>query len=49
LPGGAPDPGAPPCIRQRFLPRTAGELHGLPKRVLAPQRGLESIGPMFRR
>ena len=23
---GAPDPGAPPCIRQRFLPATAGDL-----------------------
>jgi hypothetical protein len=27
LPRGAPDPGAPPCIRQRFFPLTAGDLH----------------------
>ena len=25
LPRGAPDPGAPPCIRQRRFPRTAAE------------------------
>ena len=36
MPRGAPDPGAPPCIRQRRLPLTAGDLHGLPERVLAP-------------
>ena len=48
LPRGAPDPGAPPCIRQRLLPATAGDLQGSPDRVLAPQRGLESIGPMLR-
>src|SRR5438128_1553512 len=24
LPLGGPEPGAPPCMRQRFLPRTAG-------------------------
>ena len=35
---GAPDPGAPPCIRQRFLPCTAGDLQEPPFRVLAPQR-----------
>jgi hypothetical protein len=44
---GAPDPGAPPCIRQRFLPDTAGERHETPRRVLAPQRGLASIGPVL--
>jgi hypothetical protein len=44
----APDPGAPPCMRQRFFPSTAGDLHGLPERVLAPQRGLRSIGPVLR-
>jgi hypothetical protein len=44
---GAPDPGAPPCMRQRFLPRTAGERHAPSERVLAPQRGLASIGPVF--
>jgi hypothetical protein len=47
LPRGAPD-GAPPCIRQRFLPCTAGDMQGLPERVLAPQRGLDSIGPVLR-
>ena len=31
LPGGAPEPGAPPCIRQRLFPRTAGDLQGLPE------------------
>ena len=35
-------------MRQRVLPRTAGDLHGLPERVLARQRGLESIGPVLR-
>jgi len=44
---GAPDPGAPLCMRQRFLPCTAGERHAPPKRVLVPQRGLASIGPAF--
>ena len=29
FPLGAPDPGAPPCIRHRFLPCTAGDLQGL--------------------
>jgi hypothetical protein len=45
---GAPDPFAPPCMRQRFLPRTAGEQHAPPERVLAPQRRLASIGPILR-
>jgi hypothetical protein len=44
---GAPDPGALPCMRQRFLPLTAGERHGPPERVFALQRGLASIGPVF--
>lgn len=48
LPMGAPEPLAPPCMRHRFLPRTAGDRHGLPVRVLAPHRGLESIGPVLR-
>ena len=43
-PLGAPDPGAPPCMRQRFLPWTDGDLQDLPVEVLAPQRGLASIG-----
>ena len=38
LPGDAPLPAAPPCIRHRRLPRTAGDRHGLPDRVRAPQR-----------
>ena len=45
---GAPDPGAPPCMRQRLLPCTAGERHEQPERVLAPQRRLASIGPVIR-
>jgi len=45
---GAPDPSAPPCMRQRFLPRTAGERHERPERVLAPQRGLDSIEAVSR-
>ena len=48
LPRGAPDPNAPPCMRQHLLPWTDGELQGLPERVLAPQRRLESIGPVLR-
>src|SRR5713101_7494815 len=35
---GAPLPGAPPCILQRRFPRTAGDWHGFPLRVRAPQR-----------
>ena len=34
--------------RQRRLPLTAGDLHGLPERVLAPQRGLDSIALVLR-
>jgi len=44
---GAPDPCAPPCMRQRLLPCTAGERQAPPERVLAPHRGLASIGPVF--
>jgi hypothetical protein len=44
---GAPDPHAPPCMRQRLFPRTAGERQAPPARVWAPQRGLASIGPVF--
>ena len=36
------------CIRQRFFPCTAGDLQGLPERILAPQRRLASIGPVSR-
>jgi hypothetical protein len=48
FPPGAPDPGAPPCMRQRLLPRTAGERHDPQQRVFAPQRGLARIGPILR-
>ena len=48
LPRGAPDPSAPPCMRQRLLPRTAGAWHVAPQRVLAPQRGLVSIDVVLR-
>ena len=48
LPSGAPEPGAPPCILHRRFPRTTGDLQGRPDLVLAPQRGLESIDPVFR-
>ena len=43
FPSGAPDPGAPPCMRQRRLPLTAGDLQEPPERVRAPQRILDSI------
>jgi hypothetical protein len=48
LPSGAPDPGAPPCMRQRFFPATAGDLQGWPLRVVAPQRRLACIAVVFR-
>jgi hypothetical protein len=48
LPGGAPDPGAPPCMRQRLFPLTAGDMQGLPDRVVAPQRGLDNINCVLR-
>ena len=48
LPRGAPEPGAPPCIRHRYFPFTAGDMQDLPERVLAPQRRLDSIGPILR-
>ena len=48
LPRGAPEPGAPPCIRHRLFPFTAGDLQGSPERVLAPQRGLDNIGAVLR-
>jgi hypothetical protein len=34
-----PEPGAPPCIRQRRLPFTIGDWQGFPCRVRAPHRG----------
>jgi hypothetical protein len=48
LPRGAPDPKAPPCIRQRFFPLTAGDMQDLPDRVFAPQRGLDNIERVLR-
>ena len=44
LPGTAPDPSAPPCIRQRRRPRTRGPRQGVPARVRAPQRGAVAKG-----
>jgi hypothetical protein len=35
-------------MRQRFLPLTAGDRQGSPERFLAPQRWLESMGPVLR-
>ena len=46
FPRGALGPAAPPCIRQRALPRTAGAQQLPPAR--APQRGLTSIAVVFR-
>jgi hypothetical protein len=31
-----------------FFPFTAGDMQGSPERVSAPQRGLDSIGPVLR-
>jgi hypothetical protein len=45
---GAPDPAAPPCIRQRRFPLTAGDRHGWPERVRARRRALANIGPVLR-
>lgn len=48
FPRGAPAPSAPPCMRQRALPCTAGAPQGLPLRVRAPHRGLASMAPVLR-
>ena len=45
---GAPLSAAPPCILQRRLPRTAGDRHGFPLRVRAPQRSVLSLGNLSR-
>ena len=37
-PLGPPDPRAPPCIRHRLFPATAGDRHGFPDLVLATHR-----------
>ena len=48
FPSGAPEPLAPPCMRQRFFPDTAGDLQGVPARVFAPQRKLVCIDVVWR-
>ena len=45
LPFGAPGD-APPCIRQRPF-AIAGDWHGVPLRVRAPQRGLRCMGNLL--
>jgi hypothetical protein len=35
-------------MRQRLFPLTAGDMQGLPDRVFAPQRGLDSINCVLR-
>ena len=45
---GAPVSGAPPCMRQRRLPRSAGEQHDAPARIFAQRRRLVSIGAVLR-
>lgn len=35
-------------MRQRRFPDTAGDWQGVPLRVLAPQRGLDRMGPILR-
>jgi hypothetical protein len=48
FPLGAPEPRAPPCMRQRRRPDTAGERHAPPARVLAPHLSLAIMGPTLR-
>jgi hypothetical protein len=48
FPFGAPDPFAPPCMRQRWRPDTAGDRHAPPARVRAPHLGLAIMGPTLR-
>lgn len=45
---GAPEPFAPPCMRQRTRPETAGDWQSVPARVRAPQRGLSIMGRTLR-
>ena len=49
LPFGAPEPGAPPCMRHRFFPATAGERQGVPARDFAPHRMLSRIAVVLRK
>lgn len=48
FPLGAPDPFAPPCMRQRRRPDTAGERHAPPARVRAPHLSLVIMAPTLR-
>ena len=48
LPAGAPEPRAPPCIRQRPLPDTFGDLQNVPDLVIAPHFGEASIDAVLR-
>ena len=48
FPFGAPEPFAPPCMRQRRRPDTAGERHAPPARVRAPHLALAIMGPTLR-
>ena len=48
FPLGAPEPFAPPCMRQRRRPDTTGELHAPPARVRAPHLSLAIMGPTLR-
>lgn len=45
---GAPEPRAPPCIRQRPLPDTFGDLQDVPDLVIAPHFAEASIGAVLR-
>ena len=48
MPTGAPDPAAPPCMRQRDITDTAGARQGEPHRVFEPQSGLARIASILR-
>lgn len=48
FPLGAPEPVAPPCMRQRRRPDTAGDRHAPPARVRAPHLALAIMGPTLR-
>lgn len=45
---GAPEPLAPPCMRQRLRPDTAGDWQSVPARVRAPHLGLSIMGRTLR-
>jgi len=48
LPMGAPLPAAPPCIRHRRFPRTAGDWHGFRSGSGHPHRGARFMGSFSR-